>query len=214
MINVRTLPRELGRGIYGTIRFGFGAIGFGVRVGRSAVGAVTRRVSSNGAGPPSAVIEPEPPRARPAPRVKGSARKRSAPAPRPERAAAPPPPRPERAAAPPPPRPEAPRPPAAQPPEPAAAPPPEPEPTHVSEEPTLAAESAEPGAENGAGAELRVDPPWPGYAKLTAAEIRDRLASATDEELAAIELYESTHRRRQTIIDAAADALRRRTVGR
>jgi hypothetical protein len=185
MINVQRLPRELGRGIYGTLRFGFGAIGFGVRVGRAAVGAVGRRPSSNGAGPPSGAVVDAPRRARP---VAQPPRKRAAPARRPDRAAAPPP---------------------------AASPaPPQPAPPHISEEPTLVAETAEPGAEEGAGAELRVDEPWAGYAKLTAAEIRDRLASASDEELAAVELYESTHRRRRTIVDAAKDTLRRRTVGR
>src|SRR5688500_42047 len=35
------------------------------------------------------------------------------------------------------------------------------EPAHVSEEPTVVAETAEPGAEGGAGAEVRVDEPWP-----------------------------------------------------
>jgi hypothetical protein len=203
MINVQRLPRELGRGIYGTLRFGFGAIGFGVRVGRAAVGAVARRPSSNGAGPPSGAVVDAPPRAKP---VAPPRRRPASRAPRPQRAAAPPP---KPAASPPP---EAAAPPA--PAEPAAAPPPQPAPPHISEEPTLVAETAEPGAEEGAGAELRVDEPWAGYAKLTAAEIRDRLASASDEELAAVELYESTHRRRRTIIDAAQDTLRRRTVGR
>jgi hypothetical protein len=211
MINVQSLPRELGRGIYGTLRFGFGAIGFGMRVGRAAVGAVARRPSSNGAGPPNGAVVDAPPRVEP---VARPPRKRATRARRPDRAAAPPPPPSKPAAAPPPEAAAPPEPAAAPPPPEAAAPPPQPAPPHVSEEPTLVAETAEPGAEDGAGAELRVDEPWGGYAKLTAAEVRDRLASASDEELAAVELYESTHRRRRTIIDASKDTLRRRTVGR
>jgi hypothetical protein len=183
------VPRQVGRVGQGTIRIGFRAAGFGARlVFGAAATTVDRVLGRNGDG----VVEAPP---RPAP-------------PEPPHPAAPPEPVVE--AAPPQPAIESvptPEPPAAEPESP-------PEPAHVSEEPTLVAESAEPGAENGAGAELRVDEPWPGYAKLTAAEIRDRFASASDEELAAIELYESTHRRRRTIIDAAADALRRRTVGR
>ena len=47
-----------------------------------------------------------------------------------------------------------------------AARPPAPEPAHVSSEPEPCAESADPGAEDGAGAEIRVDEPWPPYRKL------------------------------------------------
>jgi hypothetical protein len=50
-----------------------------------------------------------------------------------------------------------------------------PEPAHVSEEPELVAESADRGSEEGAGAELHVDEPWSGYARMTAADIRSRL---------------------------------------
>ena len=51
-------------------------------------------------------------------------------------------------------------------------------PDHVDEEVVLVAEVAEAGAEDGAGPELHVDPPWDGYDEMTAPEIRDRLAAA------------------------------------
>lgn len=80
--------------------------------------------------------------------------------------------------------------------------PPEPEPVHVSEEPELAAEVAEPGAEEGAGAEVRVDEPWPGYTQLHAEDILARIAASDPAELAAIQLYESAHKKRQTVLSA------------
>ena len=81
-------------------------------------------------------------------------------------------------------------------------------PDHVDEETVLVAESAEAGAEDGAGPELTVEAPWDGYDQMTAADIRDRLAAATAVEAAAVELYESTGKNRRTVIDAAARALR------
>ena len=71
----------------------------------------------------------------------------------------------------------------------------------------LVAESAEEGAEDGAGPELTVEVPWENYDKMTAADIRDRLATATAVEAAAVELYESMGKNRRTVIDAAARAL-------
>ena len=81
-------------------------------------------------------------------------------------------------------------------------------PEHVDEEPVLVAEVAEEGAEEGAGAELHVEPPWDGYDRMTAADIRDRLAAATVTEAAAVELYESTRKSRRSVLDAAERALR------
>jgi hypothetical protein len=81
-------------------------------------------------------------------------------------------------------------------------------PDHVDEEPVLVAEVAEEGAQHGAGAELHVDAPWDGYDRMTAADIRDRLALATPAEAAAVELYESTRRARRSVLDAAERALR------
>jgi hypothetical protein len=81
-------------------------------------------------------------------------------------------------------------------------------PDHVDEDPVLVAEVAEEGAEDGAGAELHIDAPWEGYDRMTAGEIRDRLAAATTAEAAAVELYESTHKKRRSVIDAAARGVR------
>jgi len=82
-------------------------------------------------------------------------------------------------------------------------------PDHVDEEVVLVAETAEDGAEDGAGPELRVEAPWDGYDKMTAADIRDRLVAASPTEAAAVELYETTHKNRSSVLDAAGRALRR-----
>jgi len=82
------------------------------------------------------------------------------------------------------------------------------EPAHVSTEATVVEERAEPGAEEGAGAEVHVDEPWPEYERLEAADIVARLERADPAELAAVELYERTHRARQTVLTAAEDRLR------
>jgi hypothetical protein len=82
-------------------------------------------------------------------------------------------------------------------------------PDHVDEEVVLVAEVAEEGAEDGAGAELHVDPPWDGYDAMTAPEIRDRLAAGDAVLAAAVDLYETTHKSRRTVIEAAERALRR-----
>jgi outer membrane biosynthesis protein TonB len=95
------------------------------------------------------------------------------------------------------------------PPEPA---PPEPapaEPAHVSTEPELVRESAEPGAEDGAGAQIRIDEPWPGYRSLKARDIVARLPTATREELATVELFERAGANRSSVIVAAQRALKK-----
>ncbi|HKO27832.1 MAG TPA: hypothetical protein VJU80_10275 [Solirubrobacteraceae bacterium] len=76
----------------------------------------------------------------------------------------------------------------------------EPEPVHVSEEPELVREEAEPGAEDGAGAQLTVMEPWNGYARMNAREVIARAEQADAAELAAVRLYESRHRSRQTVL--------------
>lgn len=82
-------------------------------------------------------------------------------------------------------------------------------PDHVDEEVVLVAEVAEEGAEDGAGPELHVDEPWDGYDRMTAPEIRDRVAAADPVVAAAVELYETTHKSRRTVIEAAEIALKR-----
>ena len=69
-------------------------------------------------------------------------------------------------------------------------------------------EVAEPGAEDGAGAELHIDRPWAGYGRMTAAEVIERLDQASEAELAAIQLYERAHRARQSVLAAAERRLR------
>jgi hypothetical protein len=81
-------------------------------------------------------------------------------------------------------------------------------PDHVDEEVVLVAEVAEEGAEDGAGAELHVDEPWDAYDEMTAPQIRDRLAAADPVVAAAVNLYETTHKSRRTVIEAAERALK------
>ena len=86
-----------------------------------------------------------------------------------------------------------------------------PEPAHVSEEPELVEELAEPGAEEGAGASIQIAEPWPGYRALSATEVIAGLDDATPAELAGIELYETANRHRQTVLDAAQRSLKTKT---
>jgi hypothetical protein len=81
-------------------------------------------------------------------------------------------------------------------------------PDHVDEEVVLVAEVAEGGAEDGVGPELNVDEPWDAYDEMTAPEIRDRLAAADPVLAAAVNLYETTHKSRRTVIEAAERALK------
>jgi hypothetical protein len=83
-----------------------------------------------------------------------------------------------------------------------------PAPAHVSAEPELVAETADPGALDGAGAQVRVAEPWDGYRSMKAADIVDRLATGSREELAAVELYELAGRRRKSVLAAAERALK------
>jgi hypothetical protein len=87
-------------------------------------------------------------------------------------------------------------------------PPSPPEPAHVSEEPALVREEAEPGAEDGAGAGVTVQEPWEGYAQMTARDVIARLDGATPAELAAVSLYETGNRSRQTVLEAVQRQLR------
>jgi len=87
---------------------------------------------------------------------------------------------------------------------PAPAPPPSPKAKVVDEEPVLAAEFAEEGAEDGAGAEVHVDEPWDGYSQMRVDEIKQRLEGASLAEAAAVELYEAGHRGRKSVLAAVA----------
>jgi len=83
---------------------------------------------------------------------------------------------------------------------------------HVSAEPQFVEAFAEPGAEEGAGASVRVQEPWKGYGKMTASEIIARLDGATREELADVALYEGLHRRRRTVVTRARQQLQQATA--
>jgi hypothetical protein len=85
---------------------------------------------------------------------------------------------------------------------------PPPAPAHVSEEPQLVEEFAEPGAEDGVGAAVHVEEPWEGYGQLTADQVVARMAAASREVLAAVALYEGAHRGRKTVLAAAHRRLR------
>jgi hypothetical protein len=76
------------------------------------------------------------------------------------------------------------------------------EPDHVSEEPELVREIAEPGAEDGAGAAITVAEPWNGYSRMSAKDVIARARAGNPAELAAVRLYESRHRSRQTVLAA------------
>ncbi|MDQ3719838.1 MAG: hypothetical protein M3350_03525 [Actinomycetota bacterium] len=80
----------------------------------------------------------------------------------------------------------------------------------VDEEPVLVAEFAEEGAQDGAGAEVHVDEPWEGYSRMRVREVQDRLTSATTAELAAVQLFEATHRKRASVLQAVDGRMRSR----
>lgn len=88
------------------------------------------------------------------------------------------------------------------------APPTSAEPAHVSEEPELVAEVADEAAAEGAGPEVRVQAPWPGYGRMTAAEIIARLRAETPEVAAAVSLYEASRSGRRPVLEAAARGMR------
>jgi hypothetical protein len=88
------------------------------------------------------------------------------------------------------------------------------EPAHVSEEPELVEESAEPGAEEGAGAGITVVEPWDGYGRMSAKDVIDRARTASVAELATMRLYEARHRARQTVLAAVDRQLKLANGGR
>ena len=85
---------------------------------------------------------------------------------------------------------------------------PAPDPAHIESESELVAERADPGAADGAGAELTVEEPWSGYSAMNAADIIDRVPTLSDAELAVSQLYEATHRQRRTVLAALDSRLK------
>jgi hypothetical protein len=78
----------------------------------------------------------------------------------------------------------------------------------IDDEDELVAEFADPGAEDGPGATIEVDPPWHGYEVMHADDVVARIADADEAELFVLELYERAHKKRQTVIEAAEGRLR------
>jgi hypothetical protein len=85
------------------------------------------------------------------------------------------------------------------------------EPEHVDTGEVLVETVAEEGAQDGAGAQIRIAEPWDGYRELRAADVVARARTATPEELAAVELFELAGRKRQTVISAVQRELKRRS---
>ena len=73
----------------------------------------------------------------------------------------------------------------------------------------LVAEAADAEASDAPpGPELHVDEPWEGYGRMGVAEIEAHLEGQSPEVLAAVELYEATHRHRGAILNAVRSATR------
>lgn len=76
-------------------------------------------------------------------------------------------------------------------------------PAHIGEEASeVVYSSSDTGAEDGAGPSVHVDEPWHGYRGMTAADVIDRLAVADTAMLAAIQLYETSHKHRPSVLKA------------
>jgi len=73
---------------------------------------------------------------------------------------------------------------------------------HVDAEVELVAESADVEATEPPGPVVHVDEPWDGYRRMKVAEIVSRLEGQPPEVLAAVELYETTHRHRGGVLNA------------
>ena len=79
---------------------------------------------------------------------------------------------------------------------------------HVDSDIVLVAESADVEATQPPGPEIHVDEPWDGYRRMKVAEITARLKGQPPEALAAVELYEATHRNRRGVLEAVRTATR------
>ena len=67
----------------------------------------------------------------------------------------------------------------------------------------LAASTADPGAEGGAGADITIEAPWDDYDALTAEDVERRLEESTPLVAAAVRIYEREHGGRPAVIRAA-----------
>jgi hypothetical protein len=171
------------------LRLGLSIAGSVLDAGLGVVRTATSPLRSEPPAPPREPAAGSPP-ARVSPSERPSARRRPARRQRADRPAAQP------------------TPPVASSPAPPVASPTPPLENHVDEEVALAAEAAEAGAEEGAHAELHVEEPWDGYDRMRVSEITNELAGATRAALAAVELYESTHKGRRSVLETAERRLR------
>jgi hypothetical protein len=78
----------------------------------------------------------------------------------------------------------------------------------VETEDELVEQVAERGAEVTPGPEIEIDEPWEGYARMTAAEIRGRLASEPTAVAGLVEIYERANKGRKQVIEASEKAQR------
>jgi hypothetical protein len=67
---------------------------------------------------------------------------------------------------------------------------------------------ADAGAQDGAASSAHVEEPWTGYGGMNAHDVIHRLAVASTEEAAVVELYERSHGTRKTVLAAAERRLR------
>ena len=79
---------------------------------------------------------------------------------------------------------------------------------HRSDEAELVAESADVEATDPPGPEFHVEEPWDGYRRMKVADIKARLDGQPPEVLAAVEMYETTHRKRRGVLEAVRAAAR------
>jgi hypothetical protein len=79
---------------------------------------------------------------------------------------------------------------------------------HVDVEVELVAESADARATEPPGPQIHVDEPWEGYRRMKVSEIVPRLEGQSAEALAAVELYEASHRNRRGVLEAVRTAAR------
>lgn len=76
----------------------------------------------------------------------------------------------------------------------------------------LVGEFADPGADNGAGAQVHIGEPWSGYRHMKAPEVIDRITAEPEHVIGLVVLYERANRARRTVIAAAERELARRAV--
>ncbi|HEX2160535.1 MAG TPA: hypothetical protein VHF88_01795 [Thermoleophilaceae bacterium] len=208
------LAHTLVRGATAPIKLGLSAGELGLSVVRAVVDEARRAVSGGDAstangwsGPSEPAVGTPASSTRPhgdplAPRDRGPSTARTTTATPEAKVASPPAPAPEAVTPPPPVEPVA----ASGPAVPAV--PPTAGAKQVDDDPVPVAEFAEPGAADGAGAEVSIDPPWDGYDGLTAAQIKQRLKDADSEVVATVALYEGLGRKRRSVLDAADRRLR------